>query len=92
MDAQEAIKSAKIYIEELFRSDGAINIGLEELQFDDARSLWLVTIGFTRKWEGPQGHARWGLDGEPFPRTFKTVEIENSTGKILGVRHWPVAA
>lgn len=92
MDAKEAITAAKAYVAEVFASDGARNIGLEELRFDDRRSLWLVTVGFTRPWEGPQGLSRWISEAQPVPRTFKTVEIEDEGGKILGVRHWPVAA
>ena len=92
MEARDAIKAAKDYVGELFGPEGAVNIGLEELQFDDRHALWLVTIGFTRKWDGPQGLSRWAREGEPFPRTFKTVEIQDAEGKILGVRHWPVAA
>lgn len=92
MTPQEAIKAAKAYVGELFASDGAVNIGLEELRFDDQCNMWSVTIGFTRPWEKPQGLSRWTRDGDPWPRTFKTVEIDDKDGKILGVKHWPVAA
>jgi hypothetical protein len=92
MDAKEAIAAAKAYVQTLFADDGAMNIGLEELRFDPDKALWLVTIGFTRTWEGPQGAARFDRSGKPWPRTFKTVEINDISGRILGLRHWPVAA
>lgn len=92
MDAKEAIETAKSYVGDLFSAEGTMNLGLEELKFDDVRHLWSVTIGFTRSWEGPQGLGRWTGSGEPLPRTFKTVEIDDASGRILGMRHWPVAA
>ena len=92
MEPKDAILAAKAYVKDIFAADGAMNIGLEELRFDEQRDLWFVTIGFTRSWEGPQGVSRWNREGQPFPRTLKTVEIENGSGKIIGVRHWPVAA
>lgn len=92
MDATQAIATAKQYVSVLFADDGAVNIGLEELKFDTESAHWLVTIGFTRKWEGPQGVGRWNREGTPWPRTFKTVEIEDATGRVVGLRHWSEAA
>lgn len=93
MTPQEAVTSAKQYVLDLFGAEGATNVGLEELRFDHSSSQWLVTIGFSRAWEGPQDASRWiARDGQPWPRTFKTVAISDSDGRILELRHWPVAA
>lgn len=92
MDAKQVIEIAKAHVSEIFSSDGARNIGLEELYFDDNSHIWSVTVGFTRPWDGPQGVNRFLREGDNVARTFKTVEIDDNDGKILGVRHWPVAA
>ena len=92
MDAKQAIAMAKQYVGTLFADDGARNIGLEELRFDGDRAHWLVTIGFTRAWDGPQGLARWSMEGTPLPRTFKTVEIDDANERVVNLSHWPKAA
>ena len=92
MQADEAIAKAKEYARQIFANEGAINLGLEVLRFDDTRAIWEVTVGFTRSWDRPSVLARFGADGTPLPRTFKTIEIQDSDGRVLGVKHWPVAA
>ncbi len=93
MTPKEAVDVAKRYVADLFAPDGAMNIGLEELRFDDATDHWLVTIGFSRSWEGPQGVSRWvQKNGEPWPRIFKVVEIAESDGRVIEVTHRSLAA
>ena len=93
MSPKEAIAVAKTYVADLFAAEGARNVGLEELKFDDRRSVWEVTVGFTRDWE-----LSWGQkftadpDVRSFPRTFKTVEVRDEDGQVLGLKHWPLAA
>jgi hypothetical protein len=90
MAPREAVKIADDYVRELFRSERATNFGLEELRFDDGK--WLVTIGFSREWEGPQGISRYAYDRPVMPRTFKTVEIDDASKKVISLKHWPIAA
>lgn len=94
MTPKEAVAVAKNYVADLFAADGAKNIGLEELRHEADEGLWLVTIGFSRPWEGPQGLSRYTsyAEGQPWPRTFKTVEIDDASGEVIEVRHWPAAA
>ena len=93
MTANEAITIVRTPIHSLFADDGAQAIGLDEFRFDDQRGRWVVTIGFTRSWEAPQGAARWTQgDGRRWPRTFKTVKIADADGRVVDLRHWPVAA
>jgi hypothetical protein len=93
MTPKEAVEIAKRYVAELFATDGAMNIGLEELRYDENADRWSVTIGFSRVWEGPQGVSRWmEKSGEPWPRTFKLVEIDGSDGRVIEVTHRSLAA
>lgn len=94
MTPKEAVAAAKDYVADLFASDGARNIGLEELRFDGREGRWLVTVGFSRDWEGPQEVSRWvgGRDEGSWSRTFKTVAISDVDGRVVELRHWPAAA
>lgn len=92
MTPKEAIAVARDYVAELFAAEGARNIGLEELRFEPETDRWSVTIGFTREWEEPKGiMSRITESDGRWPRTFKTVEIADD-GRVLELRHWPVAA
>ena len=51
MDVMEATQTAKRYIVELFTGEQIANVGLEEVEFDDTRDEWSVTIGFSRPWD-----------------------------------------
>lgn len=92
MTPKEAIEAAKQYVRDVFASEGAINIGLEELRYDDPRDVWVVTIGFSRDWDRPKTLSRLTIEQPPLPRTFKTVEISDADGKVVGMTHWPIAA
>lgn len=94
MTPKEAIEKAKAYIREVFADEGPQDIGLEELIHDSRDGQWDVTIGFTRTWDRPRGVMAVAMGGEPRPyhRTFKTVEIRDEDGEVIGVRHWQAAA
>jgi len=94
MNAKEAIEKAKAYVREIFADEAPQDVGLEEIFHDPYGHRWDVTIGFTRKWDRPGGvaAAALGLDARPVKRTFKTVEIRDEDGEVVGVRHWQAAA
>jgi hypothetical protein len=93
MSAQQAIDVAKQYVHLLFAGEGIYNVGLEELQYDDVRNIWNVTIGFSRAWDAAgQSPLAKTMSGDRPNRTFKTVEISNDSHQVLGLKHWPVAA
>lgn len=94
MTPREAIEKAKAYIREVFTDESPEDIGLEELVHDPSEGKWDVTIGFTRAWDRPRGvfATAIGNDVRPYQRTFKTVEIRDEDGEVVGVRHWQAAA
>ncbi|GGA40145.1 hypothetical protein [Sphingomonas psychrolutea] len=83
MDVQAAVAKAKSYVTQIFGPEGATNIGLEEVRFDDEKSIWNVTIGFTRPWDNP---SRSPLLPIADKRTYKAVEIDDG-GNVLAVRN-----
>lgn len=92
IDAKEAVKRAKQHVAAVFADEDIGNLGLEELDYDDARGIWSVTIGFVRVWERPTSTAlaiaAWAnkTQFEGRPRTYKVVTVSNE-GKILGIKN-----
>lgn len=62
------------------------DLGLEEVVFDETANAWKITIGFSRPWERRSLAANLG--GQDWKnRSFKVVEINDHTGKIVGMTH-----
>lgn len=91
MDAKEAIKAAKAYVQDIFKDEGVINIGLEEISFDEHTKAWDVTIGFSRRWDNQNSTftSSAGLAPPNYRRTYKIVEVSNENGEVLAVRNRP---
>ena len=86
MDVKEAVQAAKEHVAEIFVDESVANIGLEEVEFDELNKVWAITIGFSRPWDHPGGVFR-ALDGAPRPRAFKTVRIDDESGRVRSVKH-----
>jgi hypothetical protein len=94
IDVKTAVKRAKDYVAELFASEKIGNLGLEELDYDDAKRAWVVTIGFVRVWDRHPpdrvGCLAAGLvQQSPFdgqPRTYKTVTVADD-GTVRGIKN-----
>lgn len=93
MDAKEAVKTAKEYVADLFEGESIENVGLEEILFKDKTGIWKVTIGFNRPWDQMKNLAdvMSAASAGEIPqwkrRSFKVVDIKDSTGKVLAVTH-----
>lgn len=101
MDVKEAVQRAKRHIDELFADEGIENLGLEEVVFDDVRNVWKVTIGFSRPWERvkqslkvvlEEASGPWAARPEWKRRSFKVVEIDDGTGRVVSMTHRSLAA
>ncbi len=87
MDAKTAVAAAKNAVAEYFGEEGPTNIGLEELEFDEASDRWLITVGFTRSWDARHGI---GALADALRRTYKVVVID-SNGKAVSIKNREVA-
>ncbi len=94
MDVKEAVRMAREYTTELFADDGIENVGLEEVVFDDAEKAWKVTIGFSRPWDrmepGLASELKRAATGAPPTwkgRSFKVVQIDDDTGRVVSMTH-----
>jgi hypothetical protein len=77
MDAKSAVELAKNHIADLFAQEGLFNLSLEEVDYDDAREQWRITVGFSRSWDNQVFNAR---------RTYKIVTIDKD-GNVLSVKN-----
>lgn len=91
MDVREAVRTAKDYVRSTFADEKIKELGLEEVDFDSESDVWRITVSFLR----PRGRmnvfqaANSGYpEGTPtMRRSFKTVNIDNSLGRVLSVKH-----
>lgn len=88
MDVKEAISLARNYVKEVFAEEQISAVGLEEVEFDESRDNWHVTIGFTRPWDRAVTKLQFALDEvPPLLRTYKQLTISDQTAKVLSVKN-----
>ena len=81
MNIRHAVEAAKQHIVDLFGREEIINVGLEEVELNDA-GLWQITIGFSRPWDGNVG----SVLRAPVARSYKTVLISDEDERVLSVK------
>ncbi len=86
MDVKEAVGLAKKYISELFADEGLLNLGLEEVDYDDARDEWHITLGFSRPWDNQVGALAAAFGQSASNRTYKVVLIDK-VGRAVSVKN-----
>ncbi len=88
MHVKEAVRTAKEYVADLFIEEELVNVGLEEVEFDDASNRWTITIGFSRPWDRAgkttQRENVFSTRNEatPRPRSYKVLRINDESGQI----------
>jgi len=88
MNAKEAVRLAKDYIQDMFESEQIMNLGLEEVEFDEDSNSWNVTIGFSRPWDAPANALAAVAQRLNLPnRSYKVVCIDDSAGKVRSVKN-----
>jgi hypothetical protein len=90
MDAREAVAKAKEHVAALFSDERIQDLGLEEIEYDDTRKRWYITLGFTRPWDTVVARTMTALSlssqAMRVPRTYKVVTIGDD-GCPLSVRN-----
>ena len=90
MDVKDAVAAAKRYVTDVYAGEGIVNLGLEEVDFDDGSETWRITLGFSRDWEQPMPPRRHPLadvlgeaEGEPvLPRSYKMLRVSDRDGRV----------
>lgn len=85
INVKEAVKLAFEYVHDLFQAEQLTDVGLEEVEYNDALASWLVTIGFSRPWDTARGALAViaGANGLR-ARSFKVVKIKD--GQVVSLR------
>lgn len=91
MDVKEAVATAKKFVTDIFEGENLADVGLEEVVFDDGAKVWKVTVGFNRPWDRLKGLADV-MSAAPNRRSFKVVQIEDRTGRVVSLTHRKPAA
>ena len=85
MDVKEAVSTAKKYIQELFSEENIKNLGLEEVEYDDQKNEWQITVGFSRPWQRDDlGLPRFIPNAT---RSYKIIKISEKTGNVISVKN-----
>ncbi len=86
MNVKEAVGLAKDYITDIFSGEEIVQVGLEEVEFDEEAHTWFVTIGFSRLWDAPANMlAAIAQQAGPPKRSYKVVSIDDFTGTVKSV-------
>ncbi|MGA2409991.1 MAG: hypothetical protein ABSG46_06315 [Candidatus Binataceae bacterium] len=86
LNVKEAVKIAKDWVVAVLAEEGVSNVGLEEVNFDDAKQSWLITIGFSRPWNSIR-NAFTAISGEPAPsRTYRIISVSDADGKVTSMQ------
>ncbi|MDE2718004.1 MAG: hypothetical protein OXI33_13480 [Chloroflexota bacterium] len=83
MHLKAVAQTARNYVEDLFSEEGIINVGLEEIEFDEQRESWIVTVGFSRPWNQKN---RLTAALELPERSYKVLHIADNDGRVLSLK------
>jgi len=88
MEVKQAVALAKSYFADVFAEEQIADLGLEEVQYDEPKDEWIITIGFNRNWSKEKEMAKaWLGPALRRERIYKTVHIADADGKVLRMMH-----
>ena len=85
MDVKQAVQMVKQYVVNLYSEEDIINVGLEEVEFDEISNQWRITIGFSRPWDLVKS-THIPISDVRRPRSYKLVRVNDSYGHIVSLR------
>ena len=91
MDVKQAVVQAKNYVKELFEEEKPANIALEEVEYNNHASEWLITVGFNRPWDKPINVFAEAAGLNDPRRSYKVVRISDETGEVVSVKNYETA-
>lgn len=89
MDVREAIARAKSYVTDVFAEQSVAGLRLEEVEFDDERDRWNITISFVRDLGTPLDRTE---QFELRQRVYKAVSLSDETGRMISIKNRDVVA
>lgn len=94
MKARDAIGIAKRYLSEVFDEENILNLGLEEIEYDEAQKTWNVTLGFSRPWNQQRNVLSALVQDEhsSLRRDYRVVRVRESDGEVTSIKLREMAA
>lgn len=87
IDVKTAVQFAKSAAKDFLSEDGALDeLLLEEVEFDDAESIWLITLGFNVVNKNSLRGIGAAIAGNQYIRKYKTFSIDAETGKVKAMK------
>ena len=86
MDVKQAVRTAREYVVSLYDEEDIMDIGLEEVEFDELSDEWRVTIGFSRPWDKENSVVPIPYSDARRPRAYKVVRIDDGDGQIISLK------
>jgi hypothetical protein len=91
MDVKDAVKAAKHWVLEVMDDERPVNVGLEEVDYNDEKRIWNITLGFSRAWNSPRG-ALASISGDVLQkRAYRTIIVDDRDGVVKGMRRKAVS-
>lgn len=90
MTVKDAVKTAINYTKDLFSDESILNLGLEEVVFDDSTNEWNITVGFSLPWsikKSNLGPISAIINDGNLPRVYKVVKINAATSDIKSIKN-----
>jgi hypothetical protein len=85
MDVKKAVTIAKTWLLDVLSEEGITNVGLEEVEFDEDKGEWLITIGFSRPWNTTR-NAFTAISGEPATRrAYRVITVREPNGTVTSM-------
>ena len=91
MDVKQAVIQAKTYVKDLFEEEKPANIALEEVEYNNQASEWLITVGFNRPWDRPNNLIAEAAGLNEPRRSYKVVRISDETGEVMSMKNFETA-
>lgn len=85
MEVKDAVNLARDYVHDLFADEQISNLGLDEVEYDESKDVWLVTVGFSRPWDYPKGALAMMAQSVSPRRSYKQVAVKS--GKVVSVKN-----
>ena len=92
MDVKEAVAFARQYLQKVFAGEEITNLGLEEVEYDDAQQLWSITFGFSRPWDNNNQGTVGRVFGTPMKREYKVVKVDGKNKRTIAIKNREPAA
>jgi len=87
MELKEAVRTAKTYILDLYAEEQISEVGLEEIEFDEGRGRWNITIGFRRPGVTTTANGDFlAILRQQEKRSYKVVQLRDADGALLSVK------